>query len=179
MSRTRWSVLGVLSASLLLAAALVLEMGFGSGISTRAASAAHWLGSAFPAQSLDRQDLQPQFAYGQLPLSFEANKARDHHQTTATATPSGAAPQVTTNTWDLENRLRRVALPSGIVDSFAYDADGVRIQKVDSVGITNYLLEGQSVVEELDASLKVKTSLRDTGGGTGSTAAPALRFTHP
>ena len=37
--------------------------------------------------------------------------------------------QRTTNTWDFENRLTKVALPSGIVDTFTYNGDGQRVQK--------------------------------------------------
>ena len=36
---------------------------------------------------------------------------------------------VTTNTWDYENRLIRVQLPSGARVTAAYDADGVRVSK--------------------------------------------------
>ena len=42
--------------------------------------------------------------------------------------------QLTTNTWDGENRLTKVALPSGIVDTFTYNGDGQRVQKQDSTG---------------------------------------------
>ena len=36
------------------------------------------------------------------------------------------------STWDGENRLTQVSLPSGIVDTFTYNGDGQRVQKQDS-----------------------------------------------
>jgi RHS repeat-associated protein len=43
-----------------------------------------------------------------------------------------------------------VGLPGGIVDSFEYDANGLRTKKVDGTGTTRYLLDGPSVVAEYD-----------------------------
>ena len=63
--------------------------------------------------------------------------------------PSG---QRTTNTWDFENRLTQVALPSGIVDTFTYNGDGRRVQKIDSTGTTNHVWDGQNMLLETDAS---------------------------
>ena len=60
--------------------------------------------------------------------------------------------QWTTNTWDGENRLTRVALPTGIVDSFTYNGDGQRVQKQDSTGTTNHLWDGQNILLETNAS---------------------------
>jgi RHS repeat-associated protein len=60
--------------------------------------------------------------------------------------------QWTTNTWDGENRLAQVALPSGIVDSFIYNGDGQRVQKQDSTGITNHVWDGQNILLETNAS---------------------------
>jgi RHS repeat-associated protein len=53
--------------------------------------------------------------------------------------------------WDRDNRLRLVTPPSpALPTSYAYDANGLRIQRVDSTGTMNYLLDGASVLEELD-----------------------------
>jgi len=60
--------------------------------------------------------------------------------------------QWTTNTWDGENRLTLVALPSGVVDSFTYNGDGQRVQKQDSTGTTNHLWDGRNIILETDAS---------------------------
>ena len=60
--------------------------------------------------------------------------------------------QWTTNSWDGENRLTRVALPSGIVDSFTYNGDGQRVQKRDSTGTTNHVWDGQNIILETNAS---------------------------
>jgi RHS repeat-associated protein len=55
--------------------------------------------------------------------------------------------------WDFENRLTSVTLPSGGgVVSFRYDPLGRRIQKSGLSGATNYLYDGSSSIEELDAS---------------------------
>jgi RHS repeat-associated protein len=60
--------------------------------------------------------------------------------------------QWTTNTWDGENRLTQVVLPSGIVDSFAYNGDGLRVQKQDSTGTTKHVWDGQNILLETNAS---------------------------
>ena len=60
--------------------------------------------------------------------------------------------QLTTNTWDVENRLTRVALPSGIVDTFTYNGDGLRVQKQDSTGTTNHIWDGKNILLETDGS---------------------------
>lgn len=57
--------------------------------------------------------------------------------------------QVKSYTWDLDNRLRQVTLPSGATNLFDYDAKGLRIRKNDSTGTTGYLLDGPAVLEEL------------------------------
>ena len=60
--------------------------------------------------------------------------------------------QLTTNTWEVENRIARVALPSGIVDTFTYNGDGLRVQKQDSTGTTNHIWDGQNILLETNAS---------------------------
>src|SRR5262249_35069125 len=55
-------------------------------------------------------------------------------------------------TWDFENRLTSVVLPaSGGTVTFKYDPFGRRIQKSSSSG-TNYVYDGQNVIEELDVN---------------------------
>ena len=63
--------------------------------------------------------------------------------------PSG---QRTTNTWDFENRLTQVALPSAVVDTFTYNGDGQRVQKIDSTGTTKHVWDGQNILLETNAS---------------------------
>ena len=60
--------------------------------------------------------------------------------------------QRTTNTWDFENRLTQVALPSAIVDTFTYNGDGQRVQKIDSTGTTKHVWDGQNILLETDGS---------------------------
>ena len=60
--------------------------------------------------------------------------------------------QRTTNTWDFENRLTQVVLPSAIVDSFTYNGDGQRVQKIDSTGTTKHVWDGQNILLETDGS---------------------------
>ena len=64
-------------------------------------------------------------------------------------TPSN---QRTTNTWDYENRLTQVAMPSAIVDTFTYNGDGQRVQKVDSTGTTKHVWDGQNILLETNGS---------------------------
>ena len=59
---------------------------------------------------------------------------------------------MTTNTWDVENKLTLVALPSGIVNTFTYNGDGLRVQKQDSTGTTNHVWDGQNILLETNAS---------------------------
>src|SRR5262249_3681433 len=65
--------------------------------------------------------------------------------------------QVKQYSWDLDNRLRQVTLPN-LLNTFAYDANGLRIQKTDSTGTTKYVLDGLSVLEELDGNSATRTS---------------------
>ena len=60
--------------------------------------------------------------------------------------------QLTTNTWDGENRLTQVALPTAITDSFTYNGDGQRVQKQDSTGTTKHVWDGQNILLETNAS---------------------------
>ncbi len=63
------------------------------------------------------------------------------------------ATGTTTYTWDYENRLKQVTLPgtSGTV-TFKYDPFGRRIQKSGPLGTTNYLYDGETIIEESDSS---------------------------
>ncbi len=67
-------------------------------------------------------------------------------------TSQAPANQWTTNTWDGENRLTYVALPSGIVDSFTYNGDSQRVQKQGSTGTTNHVWDRQNILLETNAS---------------------------
>ena len=67
-------------------------------------------------------------------------------------TSLGLSNQRTTNTWDFENRLTQVALPSAIVDTFTYNGDGQRVQKIDSTGTTKHVWDGQNILLETNAS---------------------------
>ena len=74
---------------------------------------------------------------------------------------------MTTNTWDGENRLKLVALPSGIIDTFTYNGDGQRVKKQDSAGTTNHIWDEQSVLLESDGAgtIQVVYSLAPSAAG--------------
>ena len=55
-------------------------------------------------------------------------------------------------TWDFENRLTQVVVPSVGTVTFKYDPFGRRIQKGSPTGTTSYLYDGANAVEELDTS---------------------------
>jgi RHS repeat-associated protein len=58
-----------------------------------------------------------------------------------------------TYSWNFENQLSSVTLPgSGGTVSFGYDPFGRRIQKSGPLGTTNFLYDGQNLLEELDNS---------------------------
>ena len=58
--------------------------------------------------------------------------------------------EVTTNVWDGENRLVAVEHPDFTVTSYAYNADGLKIEKDDGVQITRFLYDGNNLLRELD-----------------------------
>ena len=45
-----------------------------------------------------------------------------------------------------------MALPSSIVDTFTYNGDGHRVQKIDSTGTTKHVWDGQNILLETDGS---------------------------
>jgi RHS repeat-associated protein len=63
---------------------------------------------------------------------------------TAQHAPAGR----TTNTWDAENHLILVQAPSSIVNTMAYRADGLRVEKQDSSGVSRFLWDGQNILLE-------------------------------
>lgn len=65
-----------------------------------------------------------------------------------------ADPQGRSFTWDFENRLTQAVVPgtNGGTTTFKYDPFGRRIQKSGPLGTTNFVYDGQNVLEELDQS---------------------------
>jgi RHS repeat-associated protein len=57
-------------------------------------------------------------------------------------------------TWDFENRLTQAVVPgtNGGTSTFRYDSFGRRIQKSSSLGTTNYLYDGPTLIETIDSS---------------------------
>ena len=45
-----------------------------------------------------------------------------------------------------------MALPSAIVNTFTYNGDGQRVQKIDSTGTTKHVWDGQNILLETDGS---------------------------
>jgi RHS repeat-associated protein len=60
--------------------------------------------------------------------------------------------QRTSYTWDFENRLTQVALPSGVPNTFVYNGDDQRVQKQDSTGTTKHVWDGENILLETDGS---------------------------
>lgn len=79
---------------------------------------------------------------GTTTFAFDANGNQQKQQV-----PTGG---ITTNTWDFENRLTKVALASGALNTFAYNGDGLRVQRQDSAGFSKQVWDGQKIVEETD-----------------------------
>jgi RHS repeat-associated protein len=80
---------------------------------------------------------------------------------------AAAGGGTTTNTWDFENRLTKVQLPSGIVNTLTFNGDGQRVQIQDSTGTTKQVYDGQKVVLETDqtnSTTAVYTSSPDVYG---------------
>jgi RHS repeat-associated protein len=53
-------------------------------------------------------------------------------------------------TWDFENRLRQAVVPGTGTTTFKYDPFGRRIQKSGPLGLTNYLYDGNDLIQEMD-----------------------------
>jgi RHS repeat-associated protein len=83
--------------------------------------------------------------------------------------PAGGG--TTTNTWDFENRLTKVQLPSGTVNTFTFNGEGKRVQVQDSTGTAKQIYDGEKVALETDqtnSTQVVFTSSPRTYGGTVS-----------
>ena len=48
--------------------------------------------------------------------------------------------------------MTQVALPSGTPNTFTYNGDGLRVQKIDSTGTTRHVWDGQNILLETDGS---------------------------
>ncbi len=61
--------------------------------------------------------------------------------------------QVTSYSWTDDDRLGSVTLPSGQLDAFKYDANGIRVGKSDSTGSVRYLIDPltQAILATYDA----------------------------
>ncbi len=58
----------------------------------------------------------------------------------------------TTFTWNVENQLTHVALPTGLTINYKYDALGRRIQRTTSTGANErYVYDGHDVLLDLNA----------------------------
>jgi len=63
-----------------------------------------------------------------------------------------AAGSLTTNTWDIENRLTVVQLPAGGRTTATYDGDGKRRAYEDSVMLRNFIWDGENIVRQTDSN---------------------------
>ncbi len=59
---------------------------------------------------------------------------------------------ITTNVWDMENRLVGVALPGGVPNTMAYNGDSQRVLLQDSSGTKKFVMDGQAYLLETDDS---------------------------
>jgi RHS repeat-associated protein len=64
--------------------------------------------------------------------------------------------QRTTYSWDAEQRLTKVSLPTGTIDTFIYNAHGQRVQNQDSAGTTKLVWDSQNILAETDTNNAVK-----------------------
>jgi YD repeat-containing protein len=55
-----------------------------------------------------------------------------------------------TYTWDIENRLAKVELPSSTVNTMTYDGEGKRRRMEDSAGLRNFLWDLENILLETD-----------------------------
>ena len=73
---------------------------------------------------------------------------------------------VTTNTWDGENRLVKVEHPDSSVVEYEYDGDGLRVAKtIDSVDVTKYVFDGNNVLQDKENVDKEEVTQGKGDGG--------------
>ena len=63
----------------------------------------------------------------------------------------------TTYAWDIENHLTKLWLPSSVVNTMIYNADGLRIGKSDSSGTGKFVWDQQNLLLETDVSNVTQT----------------------
>ena len=63
-----------------------------------------------------------------------------------------AGGSLTTNTWDIENRITKAELPGAVVNTITYDGDGKRRRLEDSAGLRNYLWDGENIARQTDVN---------------------------
>jgi RHS repeat-associated protein len=81
--------------------------------------------------------------------------------------PAGGG--TTTNTWDFENRLTKVQLPSGIVNTFTFNADNQRVEVQDSTGTAKQIYDGEKVALETDQTNSTQVVFTSSPGLYGGT----------
>lgn len=83
--------------------------------------------------------------------------AGDTYDANGNLTTKVEAGVTTTLTWNADNRLVGIAKP-GYAYSASYDVNGLRVAKTEQGVATGYLLDGASVLAELDGSNAVTRS---------------------
>ena len=75
---------------------------------------------------------------------------------------------VTSISYDYENRVVGISFPGGASNSFAYNGDDLRMQKVDSAGTANYLCDGTTPASAVltDSSAVYTPGLSEHRGST-------------
>jgi len=58
---------------------------------------------------------------------------------------------LTAYSWDIENMCVGIALPSGALNTFAYDGDLKRRQAQDSAGLARFINDVDNVLSETDS----------------------------
>ena len=94
-------------------------------------------------------DAANELTKSQASAGIDDDHLRRERQPAAEPDPSN---QRTSYTWDFENRLTQVALPSASPNTFTYNGDGQRVQKQDSTGTTKHVWDGQNILLETDGS---------------------------
>ena len=62
-----------------------------------------------------------------------------------------AAGSLTTHTWDLEDRMTKVEVAGGAVNTMSYDGDGKRRRTEDSDGLRNVIWDQENIALETDS----------------------------
>jgi YD repeat-containing protein len=111
------------------------------------------ISDGYPLNGLDQVTADNR-TVGGAPTSTTYAYDNNGNRTTATFQTT----QITTYTWNDDDRLVGIQFPSGTTNAYTYDANGIRTSKNDSTGNVRHLIDPktQSILATYDAVTKAR-----------------------